>query len=1561
MDYSPNHIDTGVVQGESVSETIVLENKGFADLQGVTLELIQQDGSAAPGWALINYPANISTIPVGDQREVNLSFSPPEGVQEGQYYFYLRVSSSNYQTTDIEVYTYVALAGIGDIHFKVADIYTGTLDEDNNTIQGLSGARVTLQNEKTLVTEPVEITDSFGEVSFVGISAGRYKFRVTAENHQEYIGRVWVKPGVTANEEVLLSYNIVTVEWEVIETTIEDVYEIVLSLTYETNVPAPIMEVEPTSVTLPDMKKGDVFTGEVRFTNNGFIRVEDLLYNSPQSDQYLQFEILGEIPETLEAMQSITVPYRITCLTDLKPEDNGSGGVCRSYIYVQCLDYSFKSMNGMGFSGTACSYFTKGYGQDCGGEEIFIPGGPGGPSGPGGPGGPSGPSEIVRGVVCAPPKDCDPDDKSCKKKTAQNTMSQVDLVRGEYTDDEVDLSVKIPGGTLEIERDYYDDDWNFNGLNEMLELVYGFDVSAPEYIKKNGISYRRSNLQQSVYSLGPNLHIYIMADGYRWEDKTGNWKLYDPQGRLISQGILNREIASYIYAPGDNGKMTGIMTGSGNQVFWIFYNAEGKISSVQDASGRVVEYFYDAGKLTKVVDVLGNESFYSYDSLGRIESKTDPAARIASIGYNNSGYVASVTDDNGTGTFFEYGYDAGRKEYYSEVTFSSGRVHESWYDRNFDLFQTKINGRTIEKIVRDGRDKLLIDANGNSTYEEYDEWNNLKKRIYPDSSSVLYEHEPASSKMLKSIDERGIITEYIYDEEGNRLSMIEAKGTETERITEFTYDIHGNPLTEKILGDTNTAESLTIMEYDDDGNMNLLTDPEGNTTEFTHDIMGNVLTRTDALGKVWQNEYNNVGHLVKTIDPLNNIKEIFYDEAGNKVREIDAEGRETDYEYDGHYNLVKTVDASDNFSIREYNSGDKLVRTVDPEGKENSSEYDLDGRLIKQIDGNNNETIYVFENNDGASCSSCSESGSPDLPSKIIYPTFIREFKYDKRGRKIEERDILSDNETYITQFEYDLSGNLISKTDPESKVTAYEYDSLNRLIKVTDPVGNATEYIFDIRDNMISIKDANENIKHFEYDRNDRNLKEIRPMGEETVYEYNAHGLLSRKVDGEDRATEYEYDNATRLKLTKYFEADDHSNPVKTVSFTYDKVGNLKTYDDGITSAVYDYDVLNRKLSETVSYGLFDLNYSYSYYKNGLKKTFTGTDGVAYEYAYDNNNQIVSLQTSDMGSITVNSYIWDRPDFITLPGGSTKEYTYDPLMRNASIMAKDPIRNSFMSYQYTYDKADNILVKSTEHGVYSYEYDDLYRLTNVDNPDFDDESYTYDATGNRLTASGIDGIWDYNDNSELLGYDNSSFVYDNNGNMMQKTSAGQVVNYIYNVENRIARVENETGSVIAEYYYDPMGRRLWKDTAGIRTYFHYSDEGLIGEYDADGIEIMSYGYKPDSEWTTDPLFIKKNGEYYFYVNDHLGTPMQMVDSSGNIAWSAYYSSFGNVETDPSSTVENNLRFAGQYYDKETGMHYNRYRYYDSYIGRYLTPKPIGCDGDNSFVYVGNNPLRFID
>jgi len=144
---------------------------------------------------------------------------------------------------------------------------------------------------------------------------------------------------------------------------------------------------------------------------------------------------------------------------------------------------------------------------------------------------------------------------------------------------------------------------------------------------------------------------------------------------------------------------------------------------------------------------------------------------------------------------------------------------------------------------------------------------------------------------------------------------------------------------------------------------------------------------------------------------------------------------------------------------------------------------------------------------------------------------------------------------------------------------------------------------------------------------------------------------------------------------------------------------------------------------------------------------------------------------------------------------------------------------------------------------------------------------------------------------------------------------------------------------------------------------FLYSDEGLVGEYGVSGTEIKTYGYKPSSTWTTDPLFMKVGNDYYFYENDHLGTPQKMTGINGAVVWSAKYKAFGEAEVEIFSTITNNLCFPGQYYDDETGLHYNFNRYYDYNLGFFLRIDPIGAQRSTNHIYVysQSNPINNID
>jgi YD repeat-containing protein len=237
------------------------------------------------------------------------------------------------------------------------------------------------------------------------------------------------------------------------------------------------------------------------------------------------------------------------------------------------------------------------------------------------------------------------------------------------------------------------------------------------------------------------------------------------------------------------------------------------------------------------------------------------------------------------------------------------------------------------------------------------------------------------------------------------------------------------------------------------------------------------------------------------------------------------------------------------------------------------------------------------------------------------------------------------------------------------------------------------------------------------------------------------------------------------------------------------------------------------------------------------LKKSFTGADGVRISYSYDENNRLTSVEIPDVGLVTVNGFEWNSPAKVTLPGGSQIDLGYDQLMRLESKVVKEPAESVVLNYGSSYSPTSNITSKSTEHGEYSYEYDELYRLSGAASPVLEDESYLYDLLGNRLNNGAT-----FDKNNALLSYDEASFEYDLNGNLVRKTVGSSVTVFVYDVADRLVRVSDGSGAVVAEYYYDPFGRRLFKDVGGVRTYFVYSDEGLVGEFDESGVELRGYG-----------------------------------------------------------------------------------------------------------------------
>ena len=845
------------------------------------------------------------------------------------------------------------------------------------------------------------------------------------------------------------------------------------------------------------------------------------------------------------------------------------------------------------------------------------------------------------------------------------TFSQVNLLRREYKRGFEDLKVKVSGGEIVNWRLLRSNNWligpsrknmssSSSGKSDLNFTKKGKKVAR---INWGGVNY--SSADEKTWKYGKEHKITKKDKGYRWENKSKEWMDFDESGRMESYGGASGTLGKLLY---DGGKISGIADRKGNQVIWYEYNKGGLVSSLHDKANRRVEYSYTKdGLLASATDVMGYKTSFEYDRLGRLVKTIEPLGKESIVTYDEYGDIASNVDGNGIGFFFEFDYDKDADEYYARVEHSSGKVKEIWYDSTGLTKRMDINGRTVKTVKREGND-LIITENGHETVEEYDESDNLIRTIHPDGSEVSYEYDKEFNQVTRKIDEAGVATEFKYNNKGDVTKRIEASGTKVERVTEYSYDEDGNVISIKRLGDANAAETITTMKYDVAGNIVSETDPEGNITRYTYDIMGNVLTKTNAKGKGWKYERDAMGREISSKDPHGIVTKKNYDESGNVTKEIDSRGIEKNFEYDENDNLVSMTDALGSKTILEYdNTCGKVSRITDPEGSDIYYSYDSECREVIITDGSDQITKeYDGLNSD---CPSCSGNGS-EQPSRIIYPTFTKEYTYDARGRTIEELDILSDTDSYFTEYVYDSRGNLIKKIDNEGNITTNEYDELNRLIKVIDPKNGLISYSYDSRDNMIALTDAENNTTRFEHDMNNRLIKEIMPMGSETTYAYDATGELIQKVDAKGQKIERQYDVNGRLEEIRYYNSVGDVNPIKVVSYSYDNKGNLTGYDDGITSALYEYDKLNRKTSETINYGLFNRTNTYTYYNylnGGQKKTFTGPDGLTNSYSYNKNMRLTSLEIPNEGKLTFNDYLWKKPRIVNFPGGVTMEYTIDP------------------------------------------------------------------------------------------------------------------------------------------------------------------------------------------------------------------------------------------------------------------------------------------------------------
>jgi RHS repeat-associated protein len=291
------------------------------------------------------------------------------------------------------------------------------------------------------------------------------------------------------------------------------------------------------------------------------------------------------------------------------------------------------------------------------------------------------------------------------------------------------------------------------------------------------------------------------------------------------------------------------------------------------------------------------------------------------------------------------------------------------------------------------------------------------------------------------------------------------------------------------------------------------------------------------------------------------------------------------------------------------------------------------------------------------------------------------------------------------------------------------------------------------------------------------------------------------------------------------------------------------------------------------------------------------------------------------------------------------------------------------LDYTLTYDANGNLTSRSVADHIRSHGYDVLDRLIS-DIRDGGVTGYEYDANGNRTLWSfdGVSTVYQYvSDSNRLEAIDGAGYGHDAAGNVLSDAD-GRV--YEYNNAGRLHKVyaAQDPGTVIATYYYNAKGQRARKETDSGTVVYHYDLRGnLIGETDAAGAVHKAYVWDDAGAPIVQVDKASGSDRVVYLHTDHLQTPRHGSDLNGKLVWRWDGQAFGDIpalaEDDGSSApVVVNLRFPGQYYDEETGLHYNWHRYYNPKTGRYISSDPIGLNGGfNTYLYALANPVAYKD
>ncbi|MHC8301089.1 RHS repeat-associated core domain-containing protein [Pseudomonas sp. ZS1P83] len=873
------------------------------------------------------------------------------------------------------------------------------------------------------------------------------------------------------------------------------------------------------------------------------------------------------------------------------------------------------------------------------------------------------------------------------------------------------------------------------------------------------------------------------------------------------------------------------------------------------------------------------------------------------------------------------------------------------------------------RITRDRQDRIkrLDNGAGRALLLRYDRSHLV---------AVDYQHFVPAQTLDEAWQTAQTLVSYRYDERSQLIEATNAAG-ESER---YDYDDQHVILQRQLAGGASFfwawersgkaarcirhwasfAQMDARYVWDDQGSVTV-ENIDGSEEVYVHDERARLVRKVELDGGEQLKAYDDQGRLIAEQDPLGAVTEYHYDEVGRLVALIPPEDEPTAYEYRNGF-LHARYRGKAVWTYRRNAQGD-VTEGTDPDGHVSHYHYDDKGQLLSIRYPDNSRHVFVW-------------SALGQLLEETLPDGGQRRYSYDALGRQLTRQD----EHGAVTHYQWDAVGRLIQTTLPTGASRAFSYNAYGKITAERDELGRVTrfEYVDDLHlvsrrinpdgtqltyryDNaqLLLTEIENESGEHYQLDYTPNGLirQETGFDGQRTAYSYDLNGHLLEKAEfGDDDSrlvTAYERDSAGRL-LVKTL-----PDGIK-IDYRYDSLGRLNSVDDGHDHPLeFEYDPQDRLITEHQGWGTLRYGYDACGQLNRLRLP----DGSKLDYHHAKGGALTAIDLNG-ARLTTHQFAFDREQN-RQQGLLLSEYAYDDqgrLKAHAVSQQQQPLYRR----DYAYSANGNLdRIADTRHGQRSYQYDPLNRLTRVRHTRDDPaETFAHDPAGNLLMqdrpgAASVKG-------NRLLMQGDRHYDYDAFGNLIRErrgTAQKLVTDYRYDCQHRLIGVTTPDGRC-SSYRYDAFGRRIAKTVDGHTTEFFWQGDHLVAESSRE--HYRSYVYEPGSFRPLAMLDGKgpRQACPFYYQLDHLGTPQELTDFGGEIVWSAKYNAYGKVTRlafGGGEQLEQPLRFQGQYFDAESGLHYNRHRYYDPEVGRYLTPDPIKLAGGlNQYQYTPN-PTGWVD